>query len=78
MKYLLLIFLVACSPSPYSKHKQGYSMPPEMEGCKVYNISDGSEDLFVVLCPNATTSTSWSENCGKNCYKTTHVNLVHK
>ncbi len=76
--FALCIILALHGCCPYSKQMHEYKMPPEMEGCKVYAISDGSKDLFVVVCPNTPTSSTWIENCGKNCYKTTHVNLVYR
>jgi hypothetical protein len=74
----LLAVMLGYGCSPYSKQKTEYPLPPELKDCKIYNISDGNADLYVVVCPNATTSTSWSESCGKNCTKTTHVNLVRR
>lgn len=77
MKYLFLIFLtIACSP--YNKTQKDYSLPPELSDCKVFIISDGLKDLFVVKCPNADTTTSWTRNCGKGCTRTEHATVVHR
>jgi hypothetical protein len=75
---VLCIILAMYGCSPYSREKTEYPLPPELKDCKIYNISDGNEDLYVVVCPNATTSTSWSVSCGKNCTKTTHVNFLRR
>ena len=58
MKYLLIIFFaIACSP--YHKPKTGYSVPPELQDCKIFVISDGIQDLYVVKCPNSNTTTEY-------------------
>lgn len=75
MKYLiLLIALSACTPK--SEREYGYDpiMPPELKDCKVFKIYDGSKHLYVTRCGMDTT-TSWSENCGKNCRRHQHVTL---
>jgi hypothetical protein len=80
MRYLPIIFLaIACSP----QHKElpEYSLPSELKDCKVFSIRDGglgAKELYVVKCPNATTTTSWTRTCGKNCTTTEHLTLVHK
>ena len=75
MKYLPILFLaIACSKG--YKPQPDYPMPPEMRGCKVYTITDGSKELFVVHCPNANTSVSWERTCGKNCHTTEHVTMI--
>jgi hypothetical protein len=75
MKYLLIIFLtIACSP--YHKPKKEYSLPPELSDCKIFLISDGIQDLYVVKCPNADTTTSRRRSCGKKCITTDHVTVT--
>lgn len=77
MKYILLIFLsIACSPS--YKHMPDFALPPELQECKVFNISDGNKDLYVVRCPNSEVTTSWTRSCGKGCIRTEHVTVVSK
>lgn len=75
MRLLLLIFLAACSPHHSERDK--YSLPPELQNCKVFLISDGAKDLYVMKCPNEQTTTAWTVRCGKNCLKTEHTILVH-
>jgi hypothetical protein len=77
MKYLFIFFL-AISCSPYNRTKTKYSLPLELEDCRIFLISDGAKDLYVVKCPNADTTTSWTRSCGKNCETTEHVTLVYR
>lgn len=76
MKYLLLIFLVACSP--YHKQKPDYSLPPELKDCKVFEIYDGDQELYVVKCPSEQPSITWIKNCGKNCYTKRYSKVVYE
>lgn len=72
MKYIPLLFLsLACSKG--YKPQPDYPMPPEMKDCKVFTITDGSKELYVVHCPKATTSVSWKRTCGDKCITTEHV-----
>lgn len=75
MKYLLIIFLVI-SCSPYNRTKTKYSLPPELADCKIFVISDGNQELYVVKCPNADTTTSRRRSCGKNCWTKDHVKVT--
>ena len=73
----LLLVLVSCSPS--SQEKPNYSMPPELEGCKVFTISDGgmtSPNLYVVKCPNQQPTTSFMRSCGNGCTKREYVQVT--
>lgn len=75
MKYLILFLLtIACAPN--HKEKKDYSLPAELADCKVFWISDGWKDLYVLRCPNSSTTTSWSESCGKNCYTQKNVQVI--
>jgi hypothetical protein len=80
MRYLPILFLaLACSP----KHEEmpDYSLPPELKDCKVFMISDGGpnrKELYVVKCPNAVTTTSWTAECGDSCTTTEHLTLVQE
>lgn len=77
IKYLVLIFFIF-SCSPYYKSKPDYSLPPELDGCKVFLISDGSKDLYVIKCPNEQPTVSWERSCGKQCITTEHLKVVYK
>ena len=73
----LLLLLVSCGSS--YQEKTGYSMPPELQGCKVFSISDGgmtSPNLYVVKCPNQQTTTSFMRSCGKSCTKREYVQVT--
>jgi hypothetical protein len=77
MKYLVLLFIIACSPS--YKKLPDYAMPPELEGCKVFTISDGgmaSPNLYVVKCPNQQPTTSFMRSCGNGCTKREYVQVT--
>lgn len=80
MRYIPILFLVlACSPG--HKELPDYSLPSELKDCKVFMIRDDgvlAKALYVVKCPNATTTTSWTRRCGKNCTTTEHVTLVQE
>lgn len=63
MKYLVLIatlgLLAGCDTST-KEVSRDYIMPDGLKDCKVYEMNSRTRtDLHVVLCPNATTSTSW-------------------
>lgn len=72
----ILAAMYGCEPS--HQPLKEYALPPEMKDCKVHLISDGNKELYVVVCPNSVTSTNWTTNCGKNCWKTNSVTVVHK
>lgn len=75
MKYLfLIIFLAGCSA--YHEEKTEYSLPPELKDCKVFIVSDGKKELFVIKCPNEQPAVSWEKICGKNCYTTVHSKIL--
>lgn len=74
MKYIPILFLLACSP--YHKTHTDYSLPPELIDCKVYTISNGFKDLYVVKCPNQQPITNWDRSCGKNCKTTESIRVI--
>jgi hypothetical protein len=54
-------------------------MPPELEGCKVFRISDGGPSptvLHIVKCNNTQPVVSWNRSCGKTCTTTEYVQLI--
>lgn len=56
MRYFLLLFFVSCSYSgTYEEVTDVYTMPPELEGCKVFVLSSGGrccqKVLHVLKCP---------------------------
>lgn len=36
-----------------------YVLPPELSKCKIYDMSNGTNSIKVVHCPNSTTTTSY-------------------
>lgn len=48
--------------------KGAYTLPPEMSDCSVFKLetNENIPNLFVVRCPNSTTSTNWVEKQGKS------------
>lgn len=68
MKYLLItllaITLIGCGTKEQTTN---YYLPSDLSDCKVYYVSGKgvNRNLYVVRCPNSTTSTTHS--CGKNC-----------
>ena len=69
---LVVIFLAGCNPS-YEDKNASYSLPPEMQDCKVYKLNGDaiSTDIVVVRCPNSQTTTSY--RYGKNSQSHTTV-----
>lgn len=46
-------------------------------GCEIYRFRDGSSSSkYFVLCPNADTSTTSTESCGKSCTRDVEVPTV--
>lgn len=67
-----VVFLSGCNPS-YEDKNASYSLPPEMQDCKVYKLNGDaiSTDIVVVRYPNSQTTTSY--NYGKNSQSHTTV-----
>lgn len=69
MKYLLLASLVllsACGEKTASKSDK-FVLPTELEHCELYRMSDTSVNvIYVVHCPNATTTTHAAGKYSKN------------
>ena len=61
MKSWILVFAVmlsGCAPSAEERTANFTVMPEGLKDCKVYRISDGSENITVVRCPNSSTTSS--------------------
>jgi hypothetical protein len=81
MKYLFLLFLFACKqPTPSSENlSEHYDLSDKLKGCSVHELKSPTKlDLYVILCPNAETTTVWTRSCGKNCRTTEVVTAVGK
>lgn len=58
MKKLILIAalaLVGCNPNT-KEISDNYELPEGLKDCQVYKMESMSRDLYVVRCPNSTTS----------------------
>ena len=70
---LAAIGLVACQPSS-RELSYDFRLPKELNHCEIHKLSNGKMTvLYVVHCPNATTTTSFDAN-GKGHY--VHTTLV--
>lgn len=70
MKYIALtlfvILLTGCGETRTEEVQTKYSMPNELRDCQMFDmVSQSSQDIIVVRCPNSTTSTSYSYTSGK-------------
>lgn len=58
MKYLLLASLVLLSAcSRQTEESNRFVLPPELKHCTMYYMVDNLTIVYVVHCPNATTTT---------------------
>jgi hypothetical protein len=78
---LALLALAACNPTP-AERLEVSSNPNfqverlfEVDGCRVYRFRDLSYFRYFARCANGTTSTTWIENCGKNCTRPVEVEV---
>lgn len=62
-----IIFLIAiismfgCEKSTSQKDMSGYNLPPELQDCKTYTISNGWSNMYVMRCPNSTTAVDYQK-----------------
>lgn len=79
MKKLLVILCVAVLAGCTKRAEQSSAAGTEFvvdklfthEGCTVYRFEDGGRYLYYTNCSG---STSWTENCGKNCSRPMNIN----
>lgn len=79
-KSLIILTLLLCGCSKSAEQiDSNYLLPSGLEDCKIYKLnSEGlSQTLYVVRCPNSSTSTNWSGQSGKTT-KYYSVSLVNK
>jgi hypothetical protein len=74
MKFLILLLVAACAPS--HEPKTEFSLPPELQDCKIFIVSDGWKAIYITRCPNSSTSTSWIHSCGKRCTTMETSNVI--
>ena len=66
MKKLIMTFVVVCLVGCEKSTEEisgTFNMPEELKDCKMYKLSKGMINVFVVRCPQSSTSTTY--NCGK-------------
>lgn len=63
---ILILSFVGCDAKTVDMTSE-YKLPPELNDCNFYYVRGGgsSKDLYVVRCPNSSTSTTWNEQQGK-------------
>jgi hypothetical protein len=78
MKYLiplLILALVGCTKQAETSSAAGREFVVDKlfthEGCTVYRFDDGGRSRYFTNCSGSTT---WAENCGKNCTRDVNVN----
>lgn len=54
----VLLLLVGCEKN-YTDRTNRYALPPDLNDCKIYNLSNGLSDLKVVRCLNSSTSATY-------------------
>jgi hypothetical protein len=56
---ILVLVLMGCTPLAETKVKRDVYLPDELSHCKLYDFVDSQGNILYVLhCPNATTSTN--------------------
>jgi hypothetical protein len=81
IKYILgLLLLISCGDKEHIEKTYKYSLPNELQNCKIYYLSPGDfgQDMTVIYCPNAITTTSYKKSCGKNCRRTVSNTIIDK
>lgn len=75
---ILAFVCVSCDNSPKNR-TNNYNLPKELQDCTVSVISGSlMKELYVLRCPNSTTSANWSETCGKGCVRNYSSNTVEE
>lgn len=86
MKILLIFMALACiallsgCEAGYSDTSGKYKLPPELADCKIYALrADGlGRNMAVIRCPKSSTTTNYSESCGKGCVKRITTTVVQE
>lgn len=83
-KLIISIIAIAClglsacdsNNTPIDK-TQSYVLSDELKDCKITEIKGQAEyDIIVTRCPLSTTTTSYTESCGKGCTRTFNNNVT--
>lgn len=65
--------LAGCDARPIESARTGNpdveaALIARIEGCNLYRVRDGANrSVYVAICPEGATRSSWSEGCGKGC-----------
>jgi hypothetical protein len=52
----LAVLAAGCEPSVSTPH---FPLPPELQDCNLFDLSDGNTSITIARCPNSTTSTTY-------------------
>lgn len=65
---LLIVFITGCTQPSFSEKKY-LVLPDELSDCRFYNVDPGGlqNNITIVRCPNSSTTTQYTQSCGKNC-----------
>ncbi|MEI1732111.1 hypothetical protein V8P91_17175 [Acinetobacter baumannii] len=55
---LTVLFLAGCEPKTNEKTGD-FILTPDLKDCRIYKLSDGSETITAMRCPNSSTSTQY-------------------
>lgn len=73
-----VLILIGCEGdyAPQDKTNK-YQLSDDLKDCSIVELKGYSEnDLIVVRCPLSSTTTSYTETCGKNCTRELNNNLI--
>lgn len=72
---VLLVTATACTPSYDTVHPA--ITPPELKDCQLvsWTPTSTSPTLYVVRCPNSTTSVNWEQSNGKSTIKRSTITI---
>ncbi|MEG2707435.1 MAG: hypothetical protein RR959_08840 [Erysipelotrichaceae bacterium] len=73
-----VLVLVGCENDYTPQDKtNNYQLNEDLKDCSIVELKGYSEnDLIVVRCPLSSTTTSYTESCGKNCTRKLNNNLI--
>lgn len=57
---LAVIFLTGCDRTT-EERTEAFILPPDLEDCKIFKLSDGSTTITTMRCPNSATSTNYKD-----------------
>ena len=78
----LLAFVLSACSSEGEPVKASKGLDPvivsEVEGCRLYRVHDGRNVYFTVCNSQVRSTTSWSQDCGKNCKRPVSVDTNYR